>query len=73
VEKNGVIGWKLLQRMAKLLRVIAAQLGHQDTRKTEKHYAHLAPSYVADTIRAQFPRLGIADQTSVIPMNRKVG
>jgi integrase len=53
--------------------VIAAQLGHHDTRMTEKHYAHLAPSYVADTIRAQFPRLGIDDQTSVIPMNRKVG
>ena len=53
--------------------VIAAQLGHQDTRMTEKHYAHLAPSYVADTIRAQFPRLGIADQTIVIPINRKVG
>jgi integrase len=29
--------------------VIAAQLGHADTRMTEKHYAHLAPSYVADT------------------------
>jgi hypothetical protein len=27
---------------------------------TEKHYAHLAPSYVADTIRAHFPTLGIA-------------
>lgn len=53
--------------------VIAAQLGHQDTRMTEKHYAHLAPSYVADTIRAQFPRLGVADQTTVIPINRKVG
>ena len=53
--------------------VIAAQLGHQDTRMTEKHYAHLAPSYVADTIRAQFPKLGIADQTTVIPINRKVG
>jgi hypothetical protein len=23
--------------------VIAAQLGHADTRMTEKHYAHLAP------------------------------
>jgi integrase len=34
------------------LGVIAAQLGHADTRMTEKHYAHLAPSYVADTIRA---------------------
>jgi integrase len=26
--------------------VIAAQLGHSDTRMTERHYAHLAPSYV---------------------------
>jgi integrase len=53
--------------------VIAAQLGHRDTRMTEKHYAHFAPSYIADTIRAQFPRLGINDQTMVIPMNRKIG
>ena len=29
--------------------VIAEQLGHADTRMTEKHYAHLAPSYIADT------------------------
>jgi integrase len=40
--------------------VIAEQSGHADTRMTEKHYAHLAPSYVADTIRAHFPVLGIA-------------
>jgi hypothetical protein len=39
--------------------VIAAQLGHSDTRMTEKHYAHLSPSYVADTIRANFPNLGL--------------
>lgn len=37
--------------------VIAAQLGHRDTRMTEKHYAHLAPNYVAQTIRANFPKL----------------
>ena len=55
------------------LGVIAAQLGHQDTRMTEKHYAHLAPSYVAETIRAQFPILGVADQTVVIPISRKIG
>ena len=54
------------------LGVIAAQLGHQDTRMTEKHYAHLAPNYVAETIRAHFPMLGIADQTTVVPMRRKV-
>ncbi len=39
--------------------VIAKQLGHADTRMTEKHYAHLSPNYVADTIRAHFPELGI--------------
>ncbi len=38
--------------------VIAAQLGHADTRMTERHYAHLAPSYVADTVRAALPALG---------------
>ena len=53
------------------LGVIAAQLGHQDTRMTEKHYAHLAPNYVAETIRAHFPVLGIADQTTVVPMRRR--
>jgi hypothetical protein len=37
--------------------VIARQLGHADTRMTEKHYAHLAPNYIADTIRESFPRL----------------
>ena len=37
--------------------VIARQLGHADTRMTERHYAHLAPSYVAETIRTSFPRL----------------
>jgi integrase len=40
--------------------VIAAQLGHADLRITTRHYAHLAPSYVADTIRAAFGSLGIA-------------
>jgi integrase len=45
--------------------VIAEQLGHADTRMTEKHYAHLAPSYVADTIRANFPTLGITKEGAV--------
>lgn len=48
--------------------VIAAQLGHSDTRMTEKHYAHFAPSYVADTIRAALPGLGIVDETNVIAL-----
>jgi integrase len=48
--------------------VIAKQLGHADTRMTEKHYAHLAPNYVADTIRANFPNLGIGEMPKVVPL-----
>ena len=44
--------------------VIARQLGHADTRMTERYYAHLAPNYVADTIRANFPRLTASDARS---------
>jgi len=40
------------------LQVTAAALGHADTRITEKHYAHLMPNYVADTIRANLPTFG---------------
>ena len=48
--------------------VIAKQLGHADTRMTEKHYAHPAPNYVADTIRANFPNLGIGETLKVVPL-----
>ena len=42
------------------LMVVARNMGHADTRMVEKHYGHLAPSYVADAIRAAAPRFGIA-------------
>jgi len=47
------------------LPVVATQLGHTDTRMVEKHYGHLAPSYVADTIRATFGELGITGKSNV--------
>jgi hypothetical protein len=47
------------------------QRGHADTRMTEKHYAHLSPSYVADTIRAHFPTLGIGGSTAITPIRRR--
>jgi integrase len=49
------------------LAVIAAQLGHSDTRMVEKHYGHLSPSYVADTVRAAFGTLGIVEPSNVVP------
>ena len=50
------------------LAVIAVQLGHSDTRMVEKHYGHLAPNYVADTVRTAFGRLGIVEPSNIIPM-----
>jgi integrase len=51
--------------------VIAAQLGHSDTRMTERHYAHLAPSYIGETVRANFTSLGIVEPTNVAPITRR--
>ena len=48
--------------------VIAAQLGHTGTRITEKHYAHLAPNYIAETVRAALPPLGVVDDPTVVPL-----
>ena len=47
------------------LMVVAKNLGHSSTRMVEKHYGHLAPSYVADAIRAGAPRFGIVESSNV--------
>jgi integrase len=47
------------------LMVVARNLGHSDTRMIEKHYGHLAPSYVADAIRAGAPRFGFTPDATV--------
>jgi integrase len=41
------------------LLVVAKSLGHSDTRMVEKHYGHLAPSFIAEAIRAGAPRFGV--------------
>jgi integrase len=50
------------------LLVVARNLGHADTRMVEKHYGHLAPSYVADAIRAGAPRFGFKPDGKVTPL-----
>ena len=40
------------------LMIVARNLGHADTRMVEKHYGHLAPSYIVDQIREKAPRFG---------------
>lgn len=49
-----------LARKGVPIAVIAEAMGHADERITRKHYAHLAPSYVAQTIREAAAGLGIA-------------
>jgi integrase len=59
--------WASLAVMAGCpLMVVARNLGHTDTRMVEKHYGHLAPSYVADAIRAAAPKFGIKPERNVV-------
>jgi integrase len=51
--------------------VIAEALGHADDRVTRRHYAHLAPSYVADTIRANVVGLGIIEKSNLVQVGAK--
>jgi len=48
------------------LLVVAKNLGHSDTRMVEKLYGHLAPSYVADAIRAGAPRFGFKADRKIV-------
>jgi integrase len=47
------------------LAIVAEALAHADTRMVSKHYGHLAPSQVADAIRAHLPALGIEFDNTV--------
>jgi integrase len=58
----------LLLQAGASLPVIAANLGHADTRMTERHYAHLVPSHIANVIRATMPKLGLVEPSVVVPL-----
>jgi integrase len=47
------------------LAVVAEALGHKGTRMVERHYGHLAPSHVAETIRQKLPRFDIEINSKV--------
>jgi integrase len=47
------------------LLVVAKNLGHRDTRMVERHYGHLAPSFIADAIRSGAPRYRVKDDKRV--------
>ena len=64
--------WASLAVMAGVpLLVVAKNLGHNDTRMVEKHYGHLAPSYIADAIRAGAPKFGFKPDRKVTSLERR--
>ncbi|MCC2663520.1 MAG: integrase family protein [Geminicoccaceae bacterium] len=52
--------------------VVAHVLGHADTRMVDKHYGHLAPSYVRDIVRATAMELG-THEINVTPLRPAAG
>lgn len=51
------------------LLVVAKNLGHTSTKMVESHYAHLAPSYVADAIRKGAPRYGLKPDRKIAELS----
>jgi integrase len=78
IEPIGIHGlrhtWASLAVMAGVpLMVVAKNLGHADTSMVEKFYGHLAPSYIADAIRAGAPRFGFKPSSTVTPLQKRGG
>jgi integrase len=59
--------WASLSVMAGMpLMVVARNMGHADTRMVERHYGHLAPSFVVDQVRAAAPRFPAGDPAPTV-------
>jgi hypothetical protein len=50
--------------------MVSRNLGHVDTRMVEKHYGHLAPSYIADAVRAGAPKFGFKPDKKIASLSR---
>jgi integrase len=51
------------------LLVVAKNLGHAGTLMVERHYGHLAPSYIVDAIRAGAPKFGIPQDEKIASLH----
>jgi integrase len=53
------------------LLIVAKNLGHADTKMTERHYGHLAKNYVVESIHQHAPRYGLkAGGKRVVPFRK---
>jgi site-specific recombinase XerD len=43
------------------LAVVAAQLGHSSIKQVEKHYGHLCPNYISETVRQASTPIGLLE------------
>jgi integrase len=50
------------------LMVVARNLGHTDTQMVEKHYGHMAQSFIVDAIRAGAPKYSVELDKTVVPL-----
>lgn len=55
------------------LAYVGAQLGHSDTRMVEKHYGHLAPSALAESIRTLAPKLNLGTPPPIAALKIQIG
>jgi integrase len=53
------------------LNVVAALLGHANDRMTQKHYAHLAPSYIAEVVKKNAPTFGFGKRSKVVDIGER--
>ena len=53
------------------LMVVAKNLGHTSTKMVEKHYGHLAPSFIVDAVLDHAPRFGATDDGKVKKLRPK--
>jgi len=60
-----IMGDRASKRPGVPLIVVAHNLGHRDTRMVEKHYGHLADTYMDAAIREGAPRFGLVGAGNV--------
>ena len=66
-----IMGDRAKKRPGVPLIVVAHNLGHRDTRMVEKHYGHLAESYMDEAIRTGAPRYGAVEKANVTTIRRR--
>ena len=63
--------WASLSVMRGVPLLVVAKNSYTDTRMVEKHYGHLAPSYIAEAIREGAPRFGFKPDSKIAALGSR--